>query len=125
MPGLLLYSTDMRSWRRCRLVKAVVMVLLLWTAADLTNSSLCALENEDAPLAPVSGSVTLVDGSRNSIPPPQPPQHIDDCFCCSHCVDVQALLPAMATAPVARRRTPLVLATPRIFGSALYHPPLA
>jgi hypothetical protein len=124
--GTLVYSFNMRWWRRSRLLKGVVMILLLWTAADLTNGNLCALENEDAPLGLPSTSVTLVHGgSQNQIPPTQPSQHIDDCFCCSHCVEVQTLLPATVAVPIVRQRTSLVLPAPRIFGSALYHPPLA
>ena len=113
-------------WRHSRLTQAVVMVLLLWTAADLTNTSLCALESEDTrssvPGAP--GSTTIDDDSPGEIPPQPARPHIDDCFCCSHCVDVQVLGPALASVPVNRELRPLVLAAPRLFGSRLYHPPL-
>ncbi len=114
-------------WRHSRLAQAVTMVLLLWTAADLTNSSLCALEKEDegstAPSIP--GSTTLNQDSHDRTPPEPVRPHIDDCFCCSHCVDVHSLVPAVASVPANRDLQLLVLAAPRLFGSRLYHPPLA
>ena len=114
----------MRWWRHSRLVRTVAMILLLWTAADLSNASLCALDNEGANAGPLGSGTTLQDGS--SAPgPAQLPQHIDDCFCCSHCVDVHVFLPATLVTPVALQQTQLVLSAPRIFGSRLYHPPLA
>ena len=98
------------------------MILLLWTAADLTNASLCALENEDIGFGSV-GTATVIASPASEVPAPAPP-HIDDCFCCSHCVDVQVLLPATLAMPVNLQHMPLVLVAPRIFGSPLYHPPL-
>lgn len=113
-------------WRHSRLAQAVTMVLLLWTAADLTNTSLCALENEDmrstTPSTP--GSTTLDQDTHGQIPPQPARPHIDDCFCCSHCVEVHGLVPALASVPVNTELQALVLATPRLFGSRLYHPPL-
>lgn len=113
-------------WRHSRLTQAMVMVLLLWTAADLTNSSLCALENEEtrssAPAVP--GSTAIDQDAGNRIPPQPAKPHIDDCFCCSHCVEVAGLVPALASVPVNRELQLLVLAAPRLFGYRLYHPPL-
>ncbi len=101
------------------------MVLLLWTAADLSNVSLCALDNEGALGAGTfGGSTVFEDGSTNQLPL-EPSAHIDDCFCCSHCVDIQALAPATVVIPAALKRTPFILAAPRLFGSSVYHPPLA
>jgi len=111
-------------WRHSRLAQTVALVLLLWTAADLSNASLCALDNErTAPLAGSTGA-TLQDGSTRQIPA-RPFQHIDDCFCCSHCVDVQAFSPVAVSMPLDTPHPVSVLAAPRIFGSPLYHPPLA
>lgn len=113
-------------WRHNRLVQAVTIVMLLWTAADLANSGLCALENEDprstAPAAP--GASALDQDAGNRIPPRPARPHIDDCFCCSHCVELHDLVPALVSLPVDREVPPLVLAAPRHFGSRLYHPPL-
>jgi len=122
------YTCWMRWWRRSALSRVVALTILLWTGADLSNSSLCALENEGA-AAPASagpGSIggTIVDGTT-----PQAPQpvsgHVDDCFCCSHCVDVAGFLPANVATIANSPRVPLVVAAPRIFGSPLYHPPQA
>ena len=101
------------------------MLLLLWTAADLSNASLCALDNEGQEVVSLSAHATLSDGSDAPAPDQTPQRHIDDCFCCSHCVDVQAFAPSTLVMPVELQRTPLVLAAPRLFGSPLYHPPLA
>lgn len=114
----------MRWWRESRVVQAVVMLLLLWTAADLSNASLCALDNEGPPMQLTTGHASL-DSSNAQVPDPTPERHIDDCFCCSHCVDVQAFSPPMVVMPVEMQRSPLVLAAPRLFGAPLYHPPLA
>lgn len=115
----------MRSWRHSRVVHAVVMLLLLWTAADLGNASLCALDNEGKDSFPMGAATTSTPNSADHVPPQTPQRHIDDCFCCSHCVDVQVLSPSTVVTPAVLQATPLVLAAPRIFGSPLYHPPLA
>lgn len=111
-------------WRHSRSVQAATMFLLLWTAADLTNPSLCALDKEDArqtvPAGP--GSTAFHQDSRTDVPSPARP-HIDDCFCCSHCVEVQGLA-ALGSELVNREVQSLVPVTPRLFGSRLYHPPL-
>ena len=119
------YSVEMAWCRHSRLAQAVTMVLLLWTAADLTNSSLCALENEDtrSNVPAIPGTTIIDQDSHGQTPQPARP-HIDDCFCCSHCVEVQSLVPVLDSAPVTRELRPLVLAAPRLFGSRLYHPPL-
>ncbi len=117
----------MRWWRHSRLAHLVVMLLLLWTAVDLSHAGLCALESEGgAPIGagPVSVAGTIFDGRT-----PQTPQsesaHVDDCFCCSHCVGVTAVLPPVGPMLVNSPQTTLVLSTPRIFGSPLDHPPQA
>lgn len=101
------------------------MLLLLWTAADLSNASLCALDNEGKNAVSFSAFATLSDASDAPAPDQTPQQHIDDCFCCSHCVDVHAFAPATVVMPVKLQRTPLVLAAPRLSGAPLYHPPIA
>lgn len=113
-------------WRLSPIVRGVVMLLLLWTGIDITNASLCALEQEqETPYAQGHADAAL---NADSVPPlpiaPQPP-HVDDCFCCSHCVEVLALAPAFLPMPVPRDAEPTVLSSPRIFGARLYHPPLA
>ena len=99
------------------------MALLVWTAADLSNASLCALDNEER-IAFAGSQSGVVDMSRDRGPAQAPQPHIDDCFCCSHCVDVQSVSPSTLAAPVELQLTPLVIAAPRLFGSPLYHPPV-
>lgn len=117
----------MRWWRHSALSRAVALVFLLWTAADLSNANLCALDNEDSlPISavPVGAGSALHVGTTP--PPPEPASaHIDDCFCCSHCVNVTTLLPADVATLASRPKTLLDLPAPRIFGSPLYHPPLS
>lgn len=100
------------------------MLLLLWTAADLSNASLCALDNERQPMQ-VSAEHAFLGSSDAQVPTPTPERHIDDCFCCSHCVEHQVFAPGALVMPMKMQRAPLVLAAPRLFGSPLYHPPLA
>jgi len=102
----------------------VATVILIWTAADLTNASLCALDSDELGAAyAASLSPTLSSGTTERAPS-QPAPHIDDCFCCSHCVDMQVRVPAVVAEPVARREPPLDVAVPHGFGFPLYHPPL-
>ena len=115
----------MRWWRESRLVQAVVMLLLLWTAADLSNASLCALDNEGQPLQVSTEHASLASSGAQVPNPTTPERHIDDCFCCSHCVEHQMIAPAALVMRVKMQRPPLVLAAPRLFGARLYHPPLA
>ena len=100
------------------------MLLLLWTAADLSNASLCALDNEGEPMQ-LSTEHASLDSSDAQVPDQTPQRHIDDCFCCSHCVDVRVCAPATLVMPVELQRPPQVFAAPRLFGAPLYHPPLA
>jgi hypothetical protein len=102
-----------------------VVILLLWTGADITNSSLCALEQEqDAPFSQPNGGATLDARSTPLLPAVPDAPHIDDCFCCSHCVEVQDHGPRLISALAAGDLDAVVLASPRIFGVQLYHPPL-
>jgi hypothetical protein len=110
----------MRWWRHSALSRAVALIFLLWTATDLSNPSLCALDKDDA--APV-GAASAVQGSTPPVAPQPASPHIDDCFCCSHCVDVARCLPADEVTIANRLKTLLALSAPRIFGSPLFHPP--
>ncbi len=127
VPSGVCYTVVVARWRRSLIVRTVVVVLLLWTAADITNTSLCALEQEqDGPLAASTSDVATF-GARSTLPLPVAPEapHIDDCFCCSHCVEVADLAPRLLSEPALRDLGSVLLASPRIFGVQLYHPPLA
>lgn len=99
------------------------MILLLWTVADLSNSSLCALESEGAGAFTAASSAPGGSVVTTKVPS-QTPTHIDDCFCCSHCVDVQAPSLLKVAIAVDLERSPVVVAAPSAFASSLYHPPL-
>lgn len=113
-------------WRRSGIVRAMAAALLLWTAADITNSSLCALEQESSVFWAPAADATVAGSTEPSSPlAPDTDVHVDDCFCCSHCVELARLLPDLGSAPARREHRALVLPSPRIFGLQLYHPPLA
>ena len=105
-------------------MRTVVAVLLLWTAADITSSNLCALD-QDVPLTALALGLTA-DPSSTPVDPvaPEAPSHVDDCFCCSHCVEVQELGPRLSSVRLSSDVDVPPLASPRIFGVRLYHPPL-
>ena len=113
----------MRSWRFTVLWRVVALSLLLWTAVDLADVTACALDNER--LGTLGSSQDSIIAHRDAPGNPAPPVHVDDCFCCSHCVDVEAFIAASSvTIPKSRPETLanhhlLLLATP------FYHPPQA
>lgn len=102
------------------------MLLLLWTAVDLSNAGLCALDNEDAAPMAADATATFSAAAHDAGAPlaPDTTRHVDDCFCCSHCVDIRALTVALDCTAVALPRALLMLAAPRNAGASLYHPPL-
>ncbi len=120
------YTSQMRSWRHSALSRAVVLAILVWTGADLGNASLCALENESeeptSAIAATGDCLVLRGASESDVPPAQAP-HVDDCFCCSHCVEVAWVGPALGATIVPGPRVPSILSAPSNLGSSLYHPP--
>lgn len=114
----------MRFVRRAAVTRIMAVVLLMWTAADISNAGLCALDNEDGDGVAV-GCASVAGGDKAPTSPTFPPPHVDDCFCCSHCVDVGWV--SGATVPViADSRIPLPPeAVPFPSGFPLYHPPRA
>lgn len=122
--GVAAILTGMLWWRHSRLGRTVALLLLIWTAADLSNASLCALDNDTASTIAVSQSASLNEAPSPPPAPAQPP-HVDDCFCCSHCVELQVVARPTVANSTPVQDAPLVLAALRTFGSPLYHPPLA
>ena len=119
-----LYLTSMGWWRHSVLSRTVALTILLWTAADLSNASLCALDNEDAvPFGSSVGLVLMLNDARTPQVPPSAPAHVDDCFCCSRCVEVTAVVVPDAPSVETQSQIPFVAYAPRIFGCPLYHPP--
>jgi hypothetical protein len=104
-----------------RLVRLVCLVLLAWTAVDLSASGLCALDREDALLA--CADPTTVGNSESNPNAARPVAHVDDCFCCSHCVNITLLTPVVTLTSDATRRLPTTVTRPRNIARTLYHPP--
>ncbi|MEQ1760090.1 MAG: hypothetical protein ABL986_17370 [Vicinamibacterales bacterium] len=112
----------MRSDTFRRIARVTAWVILSWVAVDLGAPSVCALDQDElfASIASTrvqaAGQDTGTEGAAG---------HVDDCFCCSHCVDVSLL--SVATAPPladARLVLPLALA-PLSSAFPPYHPPRA
>jgi len=108
-------------------------VLLLWTAIDMMAPGLCALEREHDEEVAVAADATTVDDDaagaafEQALPPaddsPSVP-HVDDCFCCSHCVDMWRLDAVAAPADLVQH---FVLHQRRVVDNVPpppYHPPL-
>ena len=101
-------------------------VLLLWTAIDMMAPGLCALEREHDDAAVAAGAAGAA--FAQALPPADDSTsvpHVDDCFCCSHCVDMWRLDAVAAPADLVqhfvmheRRAVDNVPPPP-------YHPPLA
>src|SRR5690348_16402644 len=79
----------MSSFRRSGLARVFAMALLLWTAVDLANANACSLDNEGLP-GTTQASQLISAGSSTTLPTDL--AHVDDCFCCSHCVNVQGIV---------------------------------
>ena len=107
--------------RHSVVVRAVVVLLLAWTAADLANASLCALDSSEF----ATESPQLPSGDHGTLPTQEPQRHVDDCFCCSHCVDVAAVIPAMTSEIVSSAAVPLASSAPKPPLVLPYHPPRA
>jgi hypothetical protein len=109
--------------RRRSLYRACAIVLLLWTAVDLTNMRLCALDNEDVVSMPADGSD--VPAAGDAPVPDTPAPHVDDCFCCSRCVEPSPVtMPPRASIAPHRPRS-LTDALPVSDHVPVYHPPQA
>jgi hypothetical protein len=109
--------TSVIRFRRSGLLQLAIVLLLSWTAADLVNASLCAVDSDG--LAQSDAAITA--HAADPIPPPTSP--VDDCFCCSHSVDVGRLmvvLDSTAVAPISEMSVPAApLSPPHI----PFHPP--
>ena len=99
-------------------------VLLLWTAIDMMAPGLCALEREHDESV-VSAATVAPDqalppaGDSTSAP------HVDDCFCCSHCVDIWRLDAVGAPADLVQRFVVHEQRPADYVPPPPYHPPLA
>ena len=103
--------------------RAVAWLLLAWVSVDLGFPALCALDQELRPLTAATASLEAPSSSDDGAP--APPVHIDDCFCCSHCVDVGSMVGLLPRAGVTARMAFPVDRAPFRAGYPLYHPPRA
>ena len=115
-----------------RVVRAIAMLFLVYTGADLTVPEFCGEEMGIRKFVQAksytgfrSNAAIATDASESRQDPPSEPAHSDeDCFCC--CTHV---LPGYATAPVALPDLNSVFAALRIIDVASpplqgpYHPP--
>ena len=112
----------MRTARFRRGARLAAWLLLFWVGVDLSNSSICALDQEGS-----SAQATSTSEESTSAPVPShaTPAHFDDCFCCSHCVDVSRLHGLVELASV-NGYLPLPLQTPAAASTRnTDHPPRA
>ena len=111
--------TSVIGLRRSRLLQFAVVLLLSWTAVDLANACLCAVDSDGL----AQNDAAMTDHAADPISPPT--SQVDDCFCCSHSVDVGRLavvLDSTAVAPLPDMSVPAApLSPPHI----PFHPPRA
>lgn len=109
----------MRSAQFRKASRAIAWLFLAWVGIDLGYPSLCALDQEN----PLNLAVaTSVDAASPDGTTPVPPAHIDDCFCCSHCVDVSSIASSVPLWSVVFVPLPIDRA-PFPSGYPPYHPP--
>ena len=103
---------------RLRTAPFVAVILLLWTAVDIANAQLCAVDQQ--PLSTVT-SQRITDKT----PQPQAPAGADDCFCCSH--TVQAATVSVSTPLFAPREgsSQIQARSPFTIDRQIDHPPQA
>lgn len=95
-----------------------VLIVLSWAAVDLSNVGVCLL---DAMEVRVGGEVVLSSAGPGSTSDAVPP-HIDDCFCCSHCVDLGPVGVLNALIETGKVQLPRVAGTTST-DHTFYHPP--
>ena len=103
--------------------KLAALFILSWTIVDLSNASLCAQDRSDGPMASTALSLSIGVDSRTSVPQ-TPVSQIDDCFCCSHVVDVATVQPDARPIQSSLLVPTPASVKPHLFGRSLFHPPL-
>ena len=113
------YTVMVPAWRLTRLSRVVAVCLLLWTAVDLADAGACALDQEQfggSTAASVQSIPTAAEHGSG-------PFHVDDCFCCSHCVDVDAVVVLPAISSMLQPVCATCAKNPRARAFPLFHPP--
>lgn len=100
----------------------VAWLFLAWVTVDLGFPSVCALDQDQLIPASFTSSVDVPAPADTA---PASPAHIDDCFCCSHCVNVTAIAGPLVINRIDLRVTPATVRLPHARGYPSYHPPRA
>ena len=105
-----------RSFRR--IARLFASVLLVWTAADVCDYGLCPHHRE-----PLGGfaQTAVREGAAQTHAPTDVG---DDCFCCSHVVDVRTPFRVTLGYALAWRVSDDHAGEPHVTSNPLYHPPL-
>ncbi|MGE3277377.1 MAG: hypothetical protein AB7O67_19855 [Vicinamibacterales bacterium] len=110
-----------------RTCQIVALLLLCQTALDLANPALCALDAEDlASVGATSATLVLAAPGPQTANPAAPAgttNHVDDCFCCSGCVEAQPIFHVLPVEPVAREPRAEIEKRVALLPSAFDHPP--
>lgn len=106
-----------------------VMVLLGFTAADLSGdlfgSEVCAADADRHDAAEGAASQRMSRTAGNDEDGNQPPPHVDDCFCCSRCVESSSQFTLDAEFSRVEALTPSRVQKLYHLLSQLYRPPRA
>ena len=113
----------MRSTSFRKASRVVAWLFLAWVTVDLGFPSVCALDQEGR-LIPLSVQ-SAVGAATSGDTVPAPPAHIDDCFCCSHCVNVTAIAGPPVIEWIDLHVTLPADRVPYPRGYPSYHPPRA
>lgn len=120
--GALCYADERVNVPRLRILyRAAVFVLLIQTGLDLSNTAFCSLDSQPLlPLASADATAARPDGSPSQ---PANAPHVDDCFCCSACIDVQAVSQPVTVVLVSPAASTLPSRHVPTLSRLLYHPP--
>lgn len=98
--------------------------MLFQTGLDLSNAALCALDSERFGLAGHATSTLAISGEQGPQPSqPSKPAHVDDCFCCSACVDAEPIAQPVMVAVAAAAENDLPVKHVPLLSTFLFHPP--
>lgn len=110
----------MQSIRTGRVARIVAVFFLLWTAVDLTNSSVCAIDQQPASgLARRESTVLTTAGSAQTAPN----GGAEECFCCCHHIVSTAAWVPTPQVDVAQRVSLPPVDQVRVLQARLDHPP--
>jgi hypothetical protein len=104
---------------KCGIFRLAALVLLLWTAVDLADINACALDNLGIGR---SGSAAGVIAPTDAMAA-TPAAHVDDCFCCSACVEPRPISAPLETPGIAVLYEHTSTSFVSLLGNSLFHPP--